>query len=53
MRDLLRHADVPPHIIDAIGGWGSNSVGESYGRGYSLNQKLDALKKALEPVLYS
>lgn len=51
MRDLLRHADVPPHIIDAIGGWGSNSVGESYGRGYALNQKLEALKKAFEPVL--
>ena len=51
MRDLLRHADIPPHIIDAIGGWGSNSVGESYGRGYSLKQKLDALNAALTPVL--
>lgn len=51
MRDLLRHADVPPHIIDAIGGWGSNSVGESYGRGYSLSQKYEALNAALTPVL--
>lgn len=51
MRDLLRYADIPPHIIDAICGWGSNTIGESYGRGYSLNQKLDALNKALEPVL--
>lgn len=50
MRDLLRHADVPPHIIDSIGGWGSNSIGESYGRGYSLNQKLEALNKALIPI---
>ena len=31
--------------------WGSNSVGESYGRGYSLNQKLEALNKALIPIL--
>lgn len=53
MRDLLRHADVPPHIIDAIGGWGSNSVGESYGSGYSLRQKHEALTKALVPVLKS
>jgi integrase len=51
MRDLLRHAHVPPHIIDSIGGWGSNSVGESYGRGYSLKQKLEALNKALIPIL--
>lgn len=51
MRDLLRHADVPPHIIDAIGGWGSNSVGESYGLGYSLKQKYEALNKALNPIL--
>lgn len=51
MRDLLRHADVPPHIIDAIGGWGSNSVGESYGRGYSLSQKYEALSAALAPIL--
>ena len=51
MRDLLRHADVPPHIIDSIGGWGSNGVGDSYGRGYALNQKLDALNKALIPIL--
>lgn len=51
MRDLMRHADVPPHIIDSVGGWGSNSIGESYGRGYSLKQKLEALNKALRPVL--
>ena len=51
MRDLMRAADIPPYIIDATQGWGSNSVGESYGKGYSLNQKLDALKKALKPIL--
>jgi len=51
MRDLLRHADIPPHIIDAIGGWGSNSVGESYGLGYSLSQKLNALTNALKLIL--
>ena len=50
MRDLLRHADVPPHIIDAIGGWGSQTIGESYGAGYSLDQKMAALKNALMPL---
>ena len=51
MRDLLRHADVPPHIIDSIGGWGSQSVGDSYGAGYSLDQKMVALTKAVNPLM--
>ena len=51
MRDLLRHANIPPHIIDAIGGWGANTVGASYGLGYSLQQKLDALNAALKPIV--
>ncbi len=50
MRDLLRHADVPPHIQDAIGGWGTTSIGESYGDGYSLKQKMDALIAAVAPI---
>jgi len=51
MRDLLLHAGVRPHLIDAIGGWGSNSVGDGYGEGYKLQQKYDALLLALAPVL--
>lgn len=51
MRDLMSHADIPPHIQDAIGGWGSNTIGASYGTGYSLKQKFDALTKSLNPVL--
>jgi len=51
MRDLLVHADIPTHLIDAIGGWGSKSIGESYGKGHSLLQKQKALEKALEPIL--
>ena len=50
MRDLLRHADIPPHIQNAIGGWGTTSVGESYGSGYSLKQKMDALIAAVVPI---
>ena len=51
MRDLMRLADIPPYIIDAIQGWGSNTVGESYGRGYALEQKLNALNKALSKII--
>ena len=39
MRDRLRAADVNPEIIDDICGWSSQSVGQSYGDGYSLKQK--------------
>ena len=43
MRDRLRAADVNPEIIDDICGWSSQSVGQSYGDGYSLKQKYLAL----------
>ena len=51
MRDLLLHSGVRPHLIDAIGGWGSNSVGDGYGEGYKPEQKYEALMMALAPVL--
>jgi integrase len=50
MRDLLRHANVQSPIIDGIQGWSDNSVSSTYGLGYSLQQKLDALNLALAPV---
>ena len=40
MRDRLRAAEVNPEIIDDICGWSSQSVGQSYGDGYSLKQKV-------------
>ena len=36
MRDRMRAAQVPHDIQEAIGGWGSRTVGQGYGRGYSL-----------------
>ena len=43
MRDRLRAADVNSEIIDDICGWSSQSVGQSYGDGYSLEQKYFAI----------
>ena len=45
IRDRLRAADVNPEIIDDICGWSSQSVGQSYGNGYSLEQKYLATRK--------
>lgn len=36
MRDRLRNAECPPDVIDTIGGWTRNNVGEKYGRGHSI-----------------
>lgn len=45
MRDRLRNVNAPDVVIDAIGGWGQNSIGESYGQGYSLETMKDWLEK--------
>lgn len=36
MRDRLREVQCPEEIIDAIGGWARKTVGQGYGKGYSL-----------------
>ena len=36
MRGRLRAIECPPDIIDQIGGWAVQSVGQGYGQGYSL-----------------
>jgi integrase len=38
MRDRLRAVECPADIIDQIGGWSRKGVGESYGRGYQVEQ---------------
>jgi integrase len=38
MRDRLRHVGAPQDIQDAIGGWGTRTVGMGYGEGYRLEQ---------------
>jgi integrase len=45
MRDRLRAVNCPSDMIDQIGGWSTNKVGEGYGDGYTLdllNQNLTA-----------
>ena len=44
MRDRLRAAECPADIVDQIGGWQSDGVGQSYGCGYPIA----ILKKWLE-----
>ena len=45
MRDRLRAVECPSEIIDQIGGWVRGSVGEGYGKGYSLQIKYKLIKK--------
>ncbi len=37
LRDRLRYVACPSEITDQIGGWSNKTVGQGYGRGYSLN----------------
>ena len=43
-RDRLRELEVPSEMIDELGGWAKASVGQSYGLGFSLEQKASAVK---------
>jgi len=46
MRDLLRHAGAPKDVIDAIGGWSKDNIGDNYGLGHALKTKADYLRTA-------
>jgi len=37
MRDRLRAVECPSDIVDQLGGWQSDGVGQSYGHGYPLS----------------
>jgi integrase len=37
LRDRLRSVECPPDIVDQIGGWKTDGVGQSYGHGYPLS----------------
>ena len=37
MRDRLRAVECPSDVIDQIGGWATEGVGQGYGDGYELN----------------
>ena len=45
LRDRLRAVECPSDIVDAIGGWATTSVGQSYGNGYPLEVLERWLKK--------
>ena len=45
MRDRLRAVECPSDLIDQIGGWVRGSIGEGYGKGYSLDIKQRWIKK--------
>ena len=47
MRDRLRAVECPANVIDQIGGWSRNGVGESYGRGYRVEQLKRCWAKAV------
>jgi integrase len=36
-RDRLRAIEAPTELIDQLGGWSKNTVGQNYGNGYSLD----------------
>jgi integrase len=46
MRDRLRAVMTPLEMIDQIGGWSSiNSIGASYGQGYSVEMVREWMEK--------
>ncbi|MGL1833737.1 phage integrase [Rhodocyclaceae bacterium SMB388] len=45
LRDRLREVQCPEEIIDAVGGWALQSVGQGYGQGYSLRVMKEWLDK--------
>ena len=45
LRDRLRHVECPSDIVDAIGGWSTEGVGQGYGKGYGLEIKVRWMQK--------
>ena len=43
MRDRLRAVECPSDVIDQIGGWLTQGVGNSYGEGYTIEVKMNWL----------
>ena len=46
MRDRLRAVECPRDVIDQIGGWLTQGVGNSYGEGYLVNILVKQMAKA-------
>ena len=45
LRDRLRAVQCPSDITDAIGGWSTSGIGQSYGSGYNLQVKYTWMNK--------
>jgi integrase len=45
LRDRLRAVECPSDIVDAIGGWTTEGIGQRYGKGYDLNVKAKWMKE--------
>ena len=45
MRDRLRSVECPADLIDFIGGWSRQTIGERYGMGYSIEAKAKWLRQ--------
>jgi len=45
MRDRLRAVECPSDVIDQIGGWATEGIGQSYGKGYSIEVCLKWVNK--------
>jgi integrase len=48
LRDRLRHVECPSDIVDAIGGWSTEGVGQGYGKGYGLEIKVRWMQKIVK-----
>jgi len=47
MRDRLRAVNCPTEMIDRIGGWSRETIGQGYGAGYDLIIMSEYLVKVL------
>jgi hypothetical protein len=45
MRDRLRAVECPSDVIDQIGGWLTQGVGNAYGEGHTMAVLLKAMQK--------
>ena len=47
-RDRLRAVEAPLDMIDQLGGWSLQSVGQGYGDGYSIDKLSEWMSKLRE-----
>ena len=47
-RDRLRDVEAPLDMIDQLGGWSLQSVGQGYGDGYSIEKLSEWMRKIIE-----